>query len=116
RKAPLWKGEGLTSPDDVRISVEFNSGAISLLEYSEYKGGGIHALGIKMEDGTVVDPTPQNIANGSYPLTRPPLLYTNNVPTGTLRKVINFMLSPDGQAYVHAVGHVSNDDLRPDKK
>lgn len=106
RKAPLSKAEILESPDEVRDTVEFNTGAISLLEYSEMPKAGLRAVSVELDNGNIVEPTPANIASGKYPLARPLFLVTSGKPTGSIKTMLDFMLSEKGQAAVVKAGHV----------
>jgi phosphate transport system substrate-binding protein len=115
RRAPLSKAEVLTNADDVRTAVEFNGGSISLLEYGDLQGDRLHPLGIKLDDGSTVDPTPSNIASGRYELSRPLYFVTAKQPTGKVREVIEFMRSQPGQDCVRKAGHVPLSDLEKKK-
>lgn len=106
RKAPLSKAEILDSPDEVRDTVEFNGGAISLLEFSEMPPAGLKALPLVLDNGNVVEPTADNISTGKYPLSRPLFMITAGKPTGVVRKVLDFMVGEKGQAAVQKAGHV----------
>jgi phosphate transport system substrate-binding protein len=53
-----------------------------------------------------VAPTIENIINGSYPISRPLLLYTNGEPQGLIKKFIDFALSNEGQEIVRATDFV----------
>lgn len=106
RRAPLSKAEVLSDPNDVRTTVEFHGGSISLLEHGEMHGDRVHPIGIKKEDGTVVEPVPEKFADGSYPLSRPLYFITGKNPTGKVRELIEFMLSKEGQECVRKAGHV----------
>jgi len=111
RRAPLSKAEVLNNPDDVRTAVEFNGGSLSLLEYGDLKGDRLHPLGVKLENGTIVDPTAANIASGRYELSRPLYFVTAKQPTGKVRDLIEFMRSEAGQECVRKAGHVPLSDL-----
>ena len=111
RRAPLSKAEVINNPTDVRTSVEFNSGSISLLEYGELKGTGVHALGIRQDDGSVVEPTAENIASGKYELSRPLFFVTAKQPTGKVRELLEFMTSRKGQECVLQAGHLPLEKL-----
>ncbi len=53
-----------------------------------------------------VQPTIENIRNGSYPLTTPLCLITReNDPNPNVQKMIDFMLSPDGQEIIEKTGY-----------
>jgi phosphate transport system substrate-binding protein len=116
RRAPLSKAEVLNDPNDVRTSVEFNGGSISLLEHGEMQGDRVHAIAIKKEDGTIVEPVPANFANGTYELSRPLYFVTGKNPTGKLRALMEFMVSEKGQECVRKAGHVPLSMLEPKKK
>jgi phosphate transport system substrate-binding protein len=47
-----------------------------------------------------VEPTIENVINGSYPISRPLLLYTNGPPDGLIKKFVDFALSKEGQHIV----------------
>lgn len=106
RRAPLSKSEVLSSSDEVRTSVEFNGASMSLLEYGELLGDRLHALGIKLEDGTIVEPTAGNISGGRYELSRPLYMVTGKQPTGKVRELIEFMTGAKGQECVRKAGHI----------
>lgn len=115
RKAPPSEAEVLVEPSDVTTGVEYNGGSISVLEYGVPRPDRIHALGIRQVDGTVVEPTAENIASGRYELARPLILATMRKPSGKVRRFIEFMLSPEGQAFVKKTGHLSNAELAEKK-
>ena len=43
--------------------------------------------------------------DGSYPLSRPLFFYLRNKPSGDIRKFVDWVLSPAGQAIVTKVGY-----------
>lgn len=47
-----------------------------------------------------IAPTIENVVNGSYPISRPLLVYTNGQPEGLVKKFVDFMLSREGQEIV----------------
>lgn len=106
RRAPLSKAETLNDANEIRTAVEFNGGSISILEYGELRGEHLHALGVKLDDGTVVEPTPDNIAVGKYELARPLYFVTGKNPTGKVRELIEYMVGKDGQDAVAKAGHL----------
>ncbi len=115
RKAPPSDAEVLVEPSDVTTAVEYNGGSICFLEYSAPKPAAIHALGIRIADGTVVEPTPANIASGRYPLVRPLIIATARKPAGKVRRFVEFMLGPTGQSFLKKTGHLSIADLAEKK-
>lgn len=74
-------------------------------------GGAAYAKGVKhckvrKDDNTSgMLPTPETIAKNKYPITRYLYMYLRNRPTGDLKKFIDWILSPDGQKIVTAVGY-----------
>ena len=69
----------------------------------------------KLPDGSVVEPTAENIAGGRYGLARLLVVATSRKPAGKVRRFVEFMLSPRGQAFVQKTGHLSNAQLAEKK-
>ena len=111
RKAPPSEAEVLLEPSDVTTAVEYNGGSISVLEFNAQRPASVHALGIRVDDGSVVEPTAKNIAAGRYELSRPLVIATARKPAGKIRRFIEFMLSEAGQSFVTKAGHLSNAEL-----
>lgn len=111
RKAPLSKAEVLETPDEVRDTVEFNGGAISLLEAGEMPKAGLKAIPLELDNGNIVEPSNTNIASGKYPLSRPLLIVTSGKATGLVKKLLEFMVGEKGQAAVRKSGHVTLEQL-----
>ena len=59
---------------------------------------------LKIED---YEPTPDNIKNDKYPLTRYLKLITISEPKGRVRDFINWILGPEGQKIIRNFGYVS---------
>jgi phosphate transport system substrate-binding protein len=115
RKAPPSEAEVLVEPSDVTTAVEYNGGSICVLEYGAPRPDAVHALGIRQPDGTVVEPVAENIASGRYELARPLVIATAHKPAGKVRRFVEFMLSPEGQAFVKKTGHIANAELAEKK-
>jgi phosphate transport system substrate-binding protein len=60
----------------------------------------------KDAESPYVTPTIDNIISGSYPISRPLLLYTNGEPLGLIKEFIDFALSPEGQEIVRITDFV----------
>lgn len=56
-----------------------------------------------------VAPTIENAKNGTYPITRPLLIYTAGDPTGAVGDYLKWILSSDGQEIVRQLGYVPTD-------
>jgi phosphate transport system substrate-binding protein len=51
-------------------------------------------------------PSEKTVLDGTYPISRPLLFYTNGVPTGIIKTFIDYCLSTEGQKKVTEVGYV----------
>ena len=60
----------------------------------------------KTDDSSGVLPSIETALDGTYPVARPLLYYTNGIPTGILKDFIDYCLSSEGQAKVTEVGYV----------
>lgn len=72
-----------------------------------YVGLGYLTSSVKGITVNSVDPTKENVLNGSYPLARKLFMYTNGKPQGVVADFFNFILSKDGQKLVDKAGFVS---------
>jgi phosphate transport system substrate-binding protein len=104
RRAPLGKFEIMNSAEDARNSVEFNAGSMSLLAPKYIDGKALFALGLKLTDGNVVEPKREALLSGKYPLARPLYLICGEKPTGGVKKLFDFMVTPKGQEFVQKAG------------
>ncbi len=98
--------------EETRQKVAGTRGALSQLSSSWADGQNVFALGIKLDDGTVVEPTRENIATKFYPLSRPLFLLTNGKPVGGAKVLVDFLLSQRGQELVRKHGYLGLNDLR----
>jgi phosphate transport system substrate-binding protein len=72
-----------------------------------YVTGEVKPLAIKQTaDSEGVLPSVSTALDGTYPIARPLLYYTNGEPTGTIKSFIDYCLSPEGQEKVTEVGYV----------
>ncbi|MEF3696199.1 phosphate ABC transporter substrate-binding protein [Desulfolutivibrio sp.] len=55
-------------------------------------------------DGVV--PDQQKASNGAYPVTRKLYMNTKGQPTGLVKAFIDYILGPDGKAYIIAAGYI----------
>lgn len=95
------------SNEEGRTKVASTPGAISQLSFAWVDGTQTVALGLLAVDGAVVRPTLEAIASGRYPLVRPLLLVTAGAPSGEARLLLDFLLSPRGQAIVERHGYLA---------
>lgn len=70
----------------------------------------VAALAVDDSESGCVDPTPESIADGSYPLSRPLFIYVNKAKAAEkpeLAAYVDFYLSDDGLASVGETGYVA---------
>ena len=60
----------------------------------------------KTADAPGVLPSVETALDGTYPVARPLLYYTNGAPAGIIKAFIDYCLSPEGQEKVTEVGYV----------
>ena len=112
KEAPKTNHAMLGSNEETRNKTGGTRGAVTFLSTPWADGQRVFALGIKSDDGSVVEATGTNIANGSYPMTRPLYVITNGEPTGAAKTLINYLLSAPGQELVTKHGYLSLADLK----
>lgn len=54
----------------------------------------------KDENSPYIKPTIETASDGTYPIARPLLMYTNGQPTGELKKYLDWILGPEGQKII----------------
>jgi phosphate transport system substrate-binding protein len=79
--------------------------AVNRDEYGIGFGGvgysqGLKDIAVKTEDGAEYLPTKENILSAKYPISRFLYLYVRKRPEGEMKKLLDFILSPDGQKVV----------------
>ncbi len=66
---------------------------------------------VAMDGKDCVTPSVQTAADGSYPIARPLLMYTNGEPTGEVKKYLDFILSDEGQCIIREKGYAPVRDV-----
>jgi phosphate transport system substrate-binding protein len=107
QKAPLVNLPEVGANEEALNKVASTQGAISQLSSSWADGKRVFALGIKKEDGKVVQPALTAVRDGSYPLARPLQVVTDGPPRGESKALVDFLLSPRGQALVEKHGYLA---------
>jgi len=85
--------------------------AVSKEKASIGYGGAAYAKGIKVikvkkDAGSAgIAPSDATVKDGSYPLSRPLFFYLRAKPAGEVKAIVDWVLSPDGQAIVNKVGY-----------
>jgi phosphate transport system substrate-binding protein len=76
--------------------------------YAEARGDELKILKVKKEaSDTAYLPTPTNIANGNYPISRYLYVYTDGTPEGAIADYLRYVLGGDGQEVANEVGYIS---------
>ena len=67
----------------------------------------VKSLAIKQTaDATGILPSLQTALDGTYPIARPLLFYTDGEPSGVIKDFVDYCLSPEGQDKVIEIGYV----------
>ncbi|MDR9499063.1 MAG: phosphate ABC transporter substrate-binding protein PstS family protein [Hydrogenovibrio sp.] len=116
KKMALCKGDYKSSVNEQPGSasvVQSTATSLNGIGYSGigYKTAGVRALPLsKKEGGKLVEPTPNNALNGTYPLARVLYVYVNKKPNAKLdpltREFMNLVLSQQGQQTVVKDGYI----------
>jgi len=96
----------LGSNNEEQTAIVQSDAAIGMLS-NAWLNDDVKGLAIILPDGGRVEPTLENVVNGSFPITRDLLLITDGPPKGQVKAFIDFMLGPDGQEVVEEAGYVS---------
>ncbi|MFI8093253.1 phosphate ABC transporter substrate-binding protein [Streptomyces sp. NPDC086080] len=88
---------------ETRNKLESTPGAVAPLSTSFVEGrDGLAAVTL---DG--IEPSPENIASGKYPMARPLYLITDGQPEGAAKKFIDYVLSSKGQKLMTKHGYLT---------
>jgi phosphate transport system substrate-binding protein len=72
-----------------------------------YVSSAVKPLGVKKTaTDTAVKPSVETSLDGTYPISRPLLYYTDGAPTGIIKAYIDYCLSAEGQEKVTEIGFV----------
>jgi len=96
----------LGSNNEEQTAIAQSDAAIGMLS-NAWLNNDIVGLGIIMPNGKTIEPTLQNIINGTFPITRDLYIIVNGNPQGNVKKFIDFLLSDEGQKIVEETGYVS---------
>ena len=93
--------------EDVARAVEQDPTAIAYVPLG-FVTAGVRVLGVATTAAPIV-PSRDTIQDGSYPVSRPLLMYTRSRPRGDVANFLRFVLSTDGRALVTQHGFVPSD-------
>ncbi len=109
-EAPAVSFPEVGGNQETRNKVAGTLGAISQLSYSWADGETVFPLALE-QAGDVIQPSPESIASGAYPMSRPLFLLTDGEPKGAAKTFIDFVLSRRGQGIVQSKGYLALDQL-----
>lgn len=70
-------------------------------------GKGVKAVAVKKDDNTPsVAPSLETVINGTYPISRELYWFFNGTPSGDLKNILNWALSPEGQKIAQEIDYV----------
>jgi phosphate transport system substrate-binding protein len=70
-------------------------------------GKGVKYAAVKKDDKTpAVEPKMETVTNGTYPISRELYWFTNGTPSGTIKDLLNWALSIDGQKIAEETDYV----------
>ncbi len=92
------------SNNEEQTKIALSDSAIGMLSHA-WISDDVKGVGIEVE-GKIIEPTLENIRNGTYPISRNLNLITNGEPSGFVKEFINYILSPQGQKIVEESGYV----------
>lgn len=95
-KAAAGRFESVPDGENASATVQFNSGGLSLAAFRWANRKEVFPLGIN-EGGTIIEPTPENVASGKYPLSKTVYVVFPGKILGARRRVLDFLTGPDGQ-------------------
>ena len=100
----------VTSDEDARSSMELTPGSIAQVSMTFAENKKLHQLALKDGDN-LIQPNVATVAAHKYPMSRPLYLVVRNRPLGTVKTVVEFMLSDRGQELVHNHGYITLKEL-----
>jgi phosphate transport system substrate-binding protein len=102
RKAPAVSWEIVADGAQAQTSVEFSNGAASVAAVRWADRREVFPLSIIDESGAAIEPTPENVAVGKYPMSRPAYIVHGKRPAGNRRKILEYLQSEKGRAVIAA--------------
>jgi len=95
----------LGANNELQLAITQSNAAFSMLSFA-WQNEHVKGLGIKSDNGTLIEPSEENIREGIYPIIRDIMLLTNGNPEDKTSAVIDFILSEQGQQIVEESGYV----------
>ncbi len=95
----------LGANNELQLAITQSRSAFSMLSFA-WQNDDVKGLGIRTEEGDIIEPTEENIRDGRYPILRDIMLLTNGNPDEKAAQFIEFLLSEAGQEIVEKAGYV----------
>lgn len=95
----------LGSNNEEQTAIVQSDAAIGMLS-NAWLNDDVKGVNIKMLDGSIIEPSLENIIDNKFPITRDLLIVTNGKPAGALKDFIEYLLSSEGQKIVEEAGYV----------
>lgn len=57
-------------------------------------------------NGTIIEPTLENVSSGLYPISRPLFMLTSGEPEGLVQQYLEFIMSDEGQEIVASLDYI----------
>lgn len=96
----------LGSNNEEQTAIAQSDAAIGMLSQA-WLNNDVRGLSIITESGKRIEPSLENIANGSYPISRNLALVTAGKPSGLVEEFINYIRSSEGQRIVKKAGYIA---------
>jgi phosphate transport system substrate-binding protein len=108
-RTPLVAHMEVGSNEEARTKVATTPGGITQLSVAWADGESVFALALEGGDSARIEPTPEAVASGSYPMARHLLVVTDGAPSPVARELLAYLLSPRGQELVAEAGYLPLD-------
>ncbi|MCK9298359.1 phosphate ABC transporter substrate-binding protein [Methanoculleus sp. YWC-01] len=105
----------LKKEDFVKTQEEFNSNG-GIQQKVSRTPGAIGYVGLGYTDavkplaldvnGTIIEPTLENVSSGLYPISRPLFMLTSGEPEGLVQQYLEFIMSDEGQEIVASLDYI----------
>ncbi len=70
-------------------------------------GKGVKYAAVKKDDkAQAIEPQMESVTDGTYPISRELYWFTNGIPSGTIKDLLNWALSPEGQKIAEETDYV----------
>jgi len=93
--------------DEAKEYLDSTKGSITPISMIYAENNHLHALGIKDQEGKIIDPTAATVADQSYRMARPLLMVTKGRPLQDVGIFVEYMVGDAGQQLVHKYNYLT---------